>query len=342
MERGKMCSQVLECKPILEDFWRSWFRVYPLQGREIFKVYGYDKNGNPQGDRIFLSSFPEFEEFVYWSKAERRPCWLSVQPFSARNSVNTVEKLFFDFDSKDLGLAWKEASQFAETLRKSYGVEPLVCFSGRKGYHVYVFLQEQAKFASVQEAKSFYRTAQTLILKGLNLNTLDMQVIGDIKRVARVPYSVHEKTLELCVPVTQDHKPCWILDLHAFRTRGLNSAFVELCKHKAEEKPRKRVFQASLRKRVKGVRPCLEAALNVDLVETEGHLIRLAIAREYLKNGYSAEQTAKLFQGQRDYNFEVSLGYVRYAQENDCKPFKCSTIRELGFCLENCPRRTRK
>jgi hypothetical protein len=342
MEGDAMMQSALEFEPVLIDFWKSWFNASAFQGREIFKVYAYDKNGNPEGNRFFLSRFSDFKDYLDFAKAETRPCWLSVQPFNARNQVTTVEKLFFDFDSTSLSLAWKEASQFADTLRKSYSIEPLVCFSGSKGYHVHVFLQQQARFATVKEAKAFYSTAQKLILKGLKLETLDMNVVGDIKRVARVPYSVHEKTQKLCVPVTRDHKPCWIMDLQPFREHGLDSAFMDLCKAKAEQKPRKRVFQSALRSHVKGVRPCLEAALNADLSGKEGHLIRLAIAREYLKNGYSPEQTAELFKNQSDYSFEISLSYVHYALSNDCQPFKCSTIRDLGFCLENCPRKARK
>lgn len=341
MERRRTDNTVLECQSILTEFWRQWFNVYPTYGREIFKVYSYDQNGKPEGNRFFYSDFAAFSEFLDWTKANRRPAWLSVQPFSNRNYVVTVEKLFFDFDSEDLTLARKEASQFADTLRKSYGVEPLLCFSGRKGFHVYIFLQEHVKFETVEKAKRFYDTAQRLILKGLKLETLDMNVIGDIKRVARVPYSIHEKTLEPCVPITENHKPCWVLDLHAYRTRGLNRNFVELCKAKAEEKPRIRVFQAFPQRHSKEIRPCLQAALNVELSEKAGHKMRIAIAIEHLSSGFSPEQTAQLFKNQSDYSYEKSLEYTRDVQKRQYKRFKCASIRDLGFCLPNCERLTK-
>jgi hypothetical protein len=330
---------MIECEPILEEFWRQWFHELPLSGREIFKVFDYDKNGNPNGNRFFYSDFSAFKEFLHWTKANRRPCWLSVQPFIERDCVVSVEKLFFDFDSQDLEIAWKEACYFADTLRKSYGIEPLVCFSGRKGYHVYAFLQENAKFATVEKAKKFYNTAQRLILKGLKLETLDMQVIGDIKRVARVPYSIHEKSLQLCAPITEKRQPCWVLDVLPFRAHGLNRNFVELCKAKAEEKPHRRVvFQTTPQKHVEGVRPCLQAALNVELTGKGGHKMRLAVAVEYLNNGYTVEQVAQLFKNQSDFSFEKSLEYVRDAERRQYKRFRCVSIRSLGFCLPNCQR----
>jgi hypothetical protein len=331
---------MIENASILEEFWRQWFRERPHSGREIFKVYSYDQNGNPNGSRLFYSDFSAFKEYLHWTKANRRPCWLSVQPFLERDSVTTVEKLFFDFDSQDLELTWKETSQFAETLRKSYGAEPLSCFSGRKGYHVYVFLRENAKFPTVEEAKKFYSTAQRMILKGLKLETLDKQVIGDIKRVARVPYSIHEKSLQLCTPVTENRQPCWVMDLYPFRKHGLNRNFVDLCKRKAEENPRRR--QGLWRphpRQGKGIRPCFQEALNANLSGISGHKMRLAIAVEYLNNGYTAEQTAQLFQNQTDFLFDKSLEYIQDAEKRNYKRFKCQSIRELGFCLPNCGRK---
>ena len=101
---------------------------------------------------------------------------MSVQPFNGRNSVSWVEKLFFDFDSTDLNLAWKEAGALAMMLQDNYEVKSLVCFSDSKGYHVYVWLQQIEQFDSTEIAKGFYQTSQELLLKGLSFKTLDKQV----------------------------------------------------------------------------------------------------------------------------------------------------------------------
>lgn len=144
-----------------------------------------------------------------------------------------------------------------------------------------------------------------------------------------------------CVPVTTNGKPCWILDLSGFRKYGLSAEFTQVCMKNAEEKQRKRVSRPDPQNRTQGVRPCLEAALNADLEAKEGHSIRIAIAAEYLKAGFSLEQTAELFKNQTDFSFEKSVYYVQDILARKYKPFKCATIRELGFCLDNCPRRAR-
>ncbi|MGB9778815.1 MAG: hypothetical protein ACPLW8_05365, partial [Candidatus Bathyarchaeales archaeon] len=165
---------VLDHKLFLEEFWREWFNVDYGFGREAFQ----------NKTRVFIDSFEQFIKYIAWCRATRSPCWISVQPFKGRDQVFTVEKLFFDFDGS-LIKAWKEALMFVQHLKQYYGVEALIVFSGCKGYHVYVWLANMQYFKDSKQAKMFYATAQKLLLKGLKFETLDMQVIGDIKRVSR-------------------------------------------------------------------------------------------------------------------------------------------------------------
>jgi len=317
---------VLEHKLFLKEFWREWFNVEYGFGREVFK----DKT------RVFIDSPERFIEYVGRCKASRSPCWMSVQPFKDRNQVFTVEKLFFDFDGS-LIKAWKEASTFAQHLKQYYGVEALVVFSGCKGYHVYVWLASSQHFEGSKQAKMFYAMAQKLLLKGMKLETLDMQVLGDIKRVSRVPYTIHEKNSNPCIPLTQSHAPILIGNLQGFRKAGLNSRFIKLCiKQMEKDADRKRlVFR---HRNVKGVRPCISVALNRQLEGKGGHLMRLAIAIEHLHLGMKPFEIAPLFQSQSDYDYERSLYFVEDSLKRGYKPFKCKTIQALGFCLPDCRR----
>jgi len=317
---------VLEHKFFLEDFWREWFAVEYGFGREVFQ----------NKTRVFIDSYEQFLEYVEWCKAARSPCWLSVQPFKGRNQVFTVEKLFFDFDGS-LIKAWKEASTFTQHLKRYYGVEALLVFSGCKGYHVYVWLANPQHFKDSKQAKTFYKTAQRLLLKGCKFETLDPQPTGDIKRVSRVPYSTHEKSGNPCVPLTLNHAPLLVSSLKGFREAGLGNHFIKVClKQTSREADRNRLTLRD--KNVKGVRSCVSAALDKQLEGQGGHLMRLAIAVEHLHSGMKPFEVAALFQNQRDYDYEKSLGFVEDAKKRGYKPFKCRTIRELGFCLPDCRR----
>jgi len=81
------------------------------------------------------------------------------------------------------------------------------------------------------------------------------------------------------------------------------------------------------------------AALNKQLEGQGGHLMRLAIAVEHLHLGMKPSEVASLFQSQSDYDYEKSLRFIEDARRRCYKPFKCRTIRELGFCLPDCERK---
>jgi DNA primase large subunit len=66
--------------------------------------------------------------------------------------------------------------------------------------------------------------------------------------------------------------------------------------------------------------------------------MRLAVAREFLAAGYSVDEVVQLFKGQADFNPDKTRYYVEHAARNPAKPFRCETIRRLGFCLPSCGR----
>jgi hypothetical protein len=78
------------------------------------------------------------------------------------------------------------------------------------------------------------------------------------------------------------------------------------------------------------------AALNKQLEDKGGHLMRLAIAIEHLHLGMKSLEIAPLSKSQSDYNYAKSLGFVEDMRRRCYKPFKCRTIRELGFCSPDC------
>jgi len=118
----------------MHEFFIDWFGRHA--GREL---------GNPK--RWFTDNPEDLERHVNNCARQKRPCFISVQPFSARDQVYGLEKLYFDFDCKDdPSKSWLEAEKFAWILKKHYDVEPFIRFSGRKGYNIDVFLRSTGKF----------------------------------------------------------------------------------------------------------------------------------------------------------------------------------------------------
>jgi len=313
-----------------EEFFKDWFGRHA--GREL---------GCPE--RFFTDKPEELKPFVDRCNNQHLPALMSVQPYSARDQVYGLEKLYFDFDcEEDTAKAWRETKIFAEALKRRYNVEPLIKFSGRKGYNVDVFLKNTVIFPTwrIEFVKQVYDTLQRKILKGLKFETLDLQVIGDIKRLERIPYSIHQKTGVPCHPVDLNRNLIAIesVDLNFYREHGLDTEVLKIVCREVKEKERWKEAQARIRakhpvKLRKSVRPCIGEALKHSLKEKNGHLMRLAIAVEFLNKGYSADQVVDLFRSQADFDEKKTRYYVEDALKKGYKPFRCSKIRKLGFCL---------
>jgi hypothetical protein len=317
----------------MNDFFSEWFGIH--SGREVF--YAERKT------REYIEKHEDLDEYVQERAKVNAPAYVSVQPYSGRDQVFGLEKLFFDFDSEeDLSKAWNEAKVFSQSLIKYYEVQPFIKISGRKGFHVDIFLNRVVQFPTyrLEFIKTIYEKLQTKILAGLKFQTLDQGVIGDIKRLERVPFSVHEATGDLCLPVDLEGNPTPVKTLNPYRERGLDTKIIEsICKEIKSEEKRREVISSRHRYSNKinsNVRPCIEKALSLPLHGGEGHKMRLAVAAEYLNKGASRDQVVDLFRVQTDFgNGEKCRYFVEDARRKGYKPFKCSTIRELGFCLND-------
>lgn len=317
-----------------EAFWRVWFGLHA--GREVLQP--------APRERVFLERVEDLASYMEVCRSVGAPAWMSVHPYRERDVVFGLEKLFFDFDSKtdprDLDKAWGEVHDFALKLQKYYGIKPLLVFSGRKGYHLYVFLWSTVQFHVHRQevAKEVYSKLQEKLLKGLVYETLDRQVIGDIKRLARIPYSIHEKTGRTCQPLALDRQPLWLgpNNLHVLRKRGIHRELLEkVCKEASAEKDlnQRRGFKPHLGH--DKVRPCVEATLHApDLT----HKMKVAIVAEYHQAGLSQKQIELLFQDRPDYQAHHTQYQVNHVLKGGYRPFRCSTIQTLGYCLrEACP-----
>jgi len=205
------------------SLWLDWFG---LVGREI----GSSKRWFTDNPSVFVSAV---EDRI----ATRKPCFMSVQPFRAENVVFGLERVFFDFDSKTEKPNWKET--FAEVrgltkqLEERFDAEPLIVRTWR-GFHVYVFLKDTVEFSFGQEStfEWMYWRLQEELLKGVPHLTLDTKCLGDLKQLARVPYSTQEEGTE-CLPVNLNCQPVHIENLDVYRERGISQDLLRKLTEKA-------------------------------------------------------------------------------------------------------------
>lgn len=112
--------------------------------------------------------------------------------YSIYDNTQTIDKVFFDFDGAD---ALADARKLVEwCLRTGYR---FTCFfSGKKGFHVYVFCNKTKE-------KKLLKNAHLAICKELSIKN-DIHVNGDIARVARVPNTYHITGKAYCIGLTKE------------------------------------------------------------------------------------------------------------------------------------------
>ncbi|MFQ6081234.1 MAG: hypothetical protein ACE5OW_06170 [Candidatus Bathyarchaeia archaeon] len=204
-------------------FWLSWFG--PL-GREM----GCSKRWFTDNPNVFVS-------VVEKCIGARESCFMSVQPFMARDVVFGLEKVFLSFHSKIDSASLKETFEqvrgLGRRLREHFNVEPLIVRAWR-GFHVYVFLQDIVEFGFGQEYvyKWVYRLLQEEALKGVPHSALDARCLGNLKQLARVPYSIHEG-VEYS-PVDLNQRPIHIKNLDVYREKGIKEDLLRRLIERAE------------------------------------------------------------------------------------------------------------
>ena len=214
------------------EFIKSWFIGSGVTGREI----GYAWNNIFV--RAFTSNPNDLVDKVAWACRVNSPCYMSVHSYHDRDVPNFLEKLFLDFDVQnvlDIDLAFNDAAKACGRIKKY--ANPLMVYTGL-GYHVYVFYEKMVRIDDKESASKFQEFMAYQLLEVSNKKlmmteypTLDTVVVGDIKRVARVPYSMHESTPSLnrqvLVQPVDDAGSPYDPDLSAFLSNPVGTDVLE-------------------------------------------------------------------------------------------------------------------
>ncbi|MEM3736560.1 MAG: hypothetical protein QXJ75_00495 [Candidatus Bathyarchaeia archaeon] len=304
-----------------EDFWFEWFGLF---GREV---------GNPF--RFFVDNPIDFVKFVEKCEAAKSPVFMSVNHYRDRDTVYALDKLFFDFDNAtEPEKAIYEALQFAEILKRFYHAEPLIVRSGLKGAGVYVFFP-QAITGAPEDLAEVYRKVASLILKGLQFSTLDHQVLGDVKRLSRVPYTRHEKSGQMCIPINEKGVEVNLSgeDLAKIRERSpLPAHMLKLAWHHIflERKVRAGEGNRNQAPPFNKIRTPVQDLIL--LAKAGAHLSHhgyLAILFELINNGYTDDQILSLFRTlfKSKFNEKETRYFITHARKKRYLPFSISRVK---------------
>lgn len=281
----------------------------------------------------------QFENFIDKNNGYR-DCFVGVY------SLNLiVDKLFFDFDG-DFG----EAKRFYRFLReKGFGVIPVA--SGRKGIHIYIPLKRK-RFYDLFEAKRAVARAGLALVEeafGKPPATLDFHVIGDVKRLARIPNTLRPpENLSYCTylpdyfdsmsdreivehtksPHSYDYKiePKLTID-------ELFSGSEDYGQHESSFEPSPlppgeyditdgRAFLSRI------LRPCLYKRITQ---RDPPHCVRVASTADLLNLGLTEDQIFRAYSTLGWVDFDPSITRYQITSCKGLKPYSCRRLRELGI-----------
>lgn len=258
----------------------------------------------------------------------------------------TVDKLFFDFDSRtDLGQAFEDAKAFARRLEEhNYPYIPL--FSGRKGFHVYVLVKPWRP-PNVETAKAVLRDVQTRLAG--DLATADRHVFGDVRRLVRFPNTLNGSNY--CVPLPLDFTR-WSLSQvvdYAKAPRAVEygvphlpgiDAFVDsVHEYYHEEGGMKPLHDfADMPPSLQLVKPLLRSCV-FEAATTDPdppHIVRVALVTELMYYGWSKESVHELIRRLRwrDYDPKTTKYQVDQIYRKGYYPPSCYKLRPYVRCTE--------
>ncbi|MBS7612230.1 hypothetical protein KEJ27_08550 [Candidatus Bathyarchaeota archaeon] len=315
-------------------------------------------DGKGRGSSFNMLLTPE--EFHRWYNAvkDRGRAWVSVCYYALevgeRGNMECRPSFFdliaYDFDiplpkEECVRLREEDSKRFngllagvrAEALRlywhlsKRFNCTPMLLFTGNRGYQLWLQLDKPLPAL-------YYRMAFHYYLTGLTFDGRMDRNVADPARLIRLPYTKHENG-GLALPLDPETSTPLKLEEAVSRLKPASvSMLEELANIKPLEKPKRMVIGMKKATGVFKIRPCIQEALNNRLDGGNGHMMRLAVAVEFLNRGYTVEEVVPLFQSQLDFKPGKTRYFVEKAKEKGYKPFKCSTIRRLGFCIgESCP-----
>jgi hypothetical protein len=340
---------------------------------DLFGFFGREL-GNP--DQHFTEEPNEILPFIEQCRVDKRPAFISVNPRTVHNVVLGIERLFFDFDygkksdklsQKQIEIkkvkCQKEVEVFLFQLEKEH-ITPMIVKT-RKGFHVYIYFDKiyQVKDDDVELLAETYWQLQNRFLTNNRhkYEFMDSSVLGDVKRMCRIPTSIHEKSGEDCYLVKRikgdkiEKDKLRAIDF--WRQSGLKEddwvegvrlAFNKLKKQKEEMEK----YQAEKKDNwelehgfVGVIRPCFQQALESGEM---GHQQRLALLIEGYWSGLITEEALMdLFRKLHDFDERITRDQVEWFFKNKVpeiikskkwKPYRCTTIEDLNWCLKSkCP-----
>jgi len=342
----------------LEEFYIKWFSG-PSKDPDVVREIGHTIDAM----RLERPNFKRF--FARWSDAidtifeylYTENIYISVAFY--RDKTPYYHYLFYDFDSReDPNKAIEKALEFAGSLRKRFGVDPIPIRSGFKGMHIVVVLSRPIDFDTYRYIWRYL--IQPYRLKGyIDDEIVDDQILFS-RAMERIPYTYNIKFIDnkvvrnMCYIIDRNGDPIDPKDFDWSLYTPLDPSRIPIVKVSFETIEVRRVGEDERDKNKpnlpedpaeldnnEAVPPCIRNILST--LKTSGdpdHFQRMVLVL-YLKwIGYDKERVIELFKKYaKDYNekmtrYQVEFIYGERGSKKDYLSPSCNWMKQHSLCLE--------
>jgi len=278
-------------------------------------------------------------------------CYSSIYP-----SDSTIDKVYFDLDSPDgvVGSVGEARKLYVWLLAEGFNVVPII--TGKKGFHFYLLLKPK----QYDDAKKLLTSATLSILSRcfgysengvIKTTMVDPHVIGDIRRISRVPNTLRPpENLTWCTFLPDDWVKMSTAELvshmkspvtYNYDLDGVFPTLEDFPDPPAEIIKWKTFEGAESARPIKDnrflknlLRPCLYRHMMSD---HPGHAVRVASTVDLLQF-FEPTKVLEMYRvlGWTDWDPDETLKQIHSCRH--LKPYGCKKLRQLGIprlcCVE--------
>jgi len=259
-------------------------------------------------------------------------CGISMCSFI--NEVPHLLYLPFDFDSsKDLKLAWDDASKLYNML-VDCNYDVTLNFSGFRGYHIVLSVYPRPY------TRPQIRVAQKFFTEVLGLKTQDKQIFGDIRRLLKIPGTVHCGKFEKVNSHWKRIGEGGMCETIAYH----NGELLDIDELVEESKEYVSEFNGNH----KDNKPmpsytCLKLHINNEEPPQD---IRYSYVAMLVNQGYEIDEIVAILKRDHsssgkwpwvDWDEDLTTKQVEHIYNADTyNPPRCDTLKEMGYCIKEC------
>lgn len=309
--------------------------------------------GNPY--QKIVNNIFEFKKFIEVNNGIRH-VYVAIYDESL-----TIDKITFDIDAERIQTmngttynfytAFNTVKMLIKRIEK-LGFDYIPVFSGSKGFHIHIPIKPVRIKSNEATIKAFLKKVQISIARNI---PIDKQILGDVKRLIRVPNTIHPKTKLYATPLPYDFVD-WNIDeiyTYAREPHEINYPIkrikideIELEKKSSVEVDIDEQSGYSFSFKINSntvfsflkhfLRPCILEALMID--DEPPHFVRFNLVAELMHAGFTREEVFEICKQikWKDFDERKTWYQINHIFDHKYFPDSCSSLRAKGIVCKNC------